>query len=396
MSTRVRTAVTVALVAIVLLALPEIRRIVEVPLFFLTFLYLLSFWITQATSWNLLSGYAGYFSFGQAAFYGTGVYTAAILGARYGVNFFVAVLAGGALGGVVALATGWIAFRLRSLRGEVFALLTLAVALLLAAVARATPLVDGGQGIAVPIADYPAFLGDIPTFNYRMGVLVAVVAMTTSAIVHRSRLGWGLFALRDQESVAEGLGIPTFAHKMTAFGLTGTLAGLGGAVHSQQVAYVTVEEVFGLTVPLLVILMAVLGGRQHWYGPALGATFIYVIQDWLISSGWERASQVVLGLVLVTVVLLTPEGLTDRLKAHPVISAVALVGVWLVQTLINRVTTITFADEPLDGLALGLLAAIAAALLAGDNTVTDATVPPSSSEPDLPTAELGRTEEVVR
>src|SRR5690606_12132132 len=81
------------------------------------------FWATQATSWILLSGFAGYFSFGQGAFLGVGVFTMAVMAGRNDVNYLLAIPVGGLLAGVLALVIGAVAFRLRSLRGEIFALL---------------------------------------------------------------------------------------------------------------------------------------------------------------------------------------------------------------------------------------------------------------------------------
>ena len=91
-----RRALASFLVAGAVLAfVPNLRSAFDFPIFYLIFLYSLFFWITQATSWNILTGYSGYFSFGQAAFFGVGVYTSAILVARYDVGFFATLPAAG-------------------------------------------------------------------------------------------------------------------------------------------------------------------------------------------------------------------------------------------------------------------------------------------------------------
>jgi branched-chain amino acid transport system permease protein len=113
------------------------------------------FWVIQATSWNILSGYAGYFSFGQAAYVGVGAYSVAVLTGRHGVNYPVSVLVGGLLGALLAAITGAVAFRLGALRGEIFALLTLAVPFILAAFVRINRGVDGGLGTTLPLPDFP-------------------------------------------------------------------------------------------------------------------------------------------------------------------------------------------------------------------------------------------------
>src|SRR6185369_1924393 len=89
-------------------------------------------------------------------------------------------------------------------------------------------------------------------------------------IVH-SRLGLGLYAIHDDEDVAELEGVPTRSYKLIAFALSAGIAGVAGGIH---VRYVTVGETFSIPVPLYVVLMSVLGGARHWLGPAVGATII--------------------------------------------------------------------------------------------------------------------------
>src|SRR5204863_68268 len=165
------------------------------------------------------------------------------------------------LAALLAVAVGALAFRLGSLRGEIFALLTLAVTFTLSTTARISTWIDGGQGIAIPVPDYPDFLGTFQEMIYRLALLVATLAVVVAYLIYKSRLGSGLFAIRDEESVAEELGVPTFRHKMIAITVSGFLGGLSGAVAAAQIGYLTPESIFSLTVPLFVIVMSVLGGR---------------------------------------------------------------------------------------------------------------------------------------
>ena len=305
-------AVTAALAFV-----PNLQDATGFPVFYLVYAYFVFFWIAQSTSWNILSGYSGYFSFGQGAFYGLGVYAAADLMSREGVDYFVTIPIAGVLGGLLAAGVGALAFRLGSLRGEIFALLTLAVTFTLSAIAQLSTWVDGGQGIPVQIPEYPAFLGEYQDLVYRLGLAVAALAVLTAFLIQNSRLGWGLFAIRDEEDVAEELGVPTFRHKMIAITISGFLGALSGAVAALQVGYLTPEGVFNLTVPLLVVVMAVLGGRRHWLGPIIGAVVIYSLQERLTNSGLGDWGQVVLGGILVFMILFAPEGLYERIVDRP-------------------------------------------------------------------------------
>ena len=295
-----------------LLLLPSLGTIVAFPTSYVVFLYFMSFWVAQATSWTILSGFTGYFSFGQAAFFGVGVYASADLVTEFGWSYFVTIPLAGFAGLILALVVGAVAFRLRSLRGEIFALLTLIVTLILATVARVSTFVDGGQGRRISVPEYPSFLGEFSEMIYRLGVVVALVAVGAAYAIQHSRFGWGLFVIRDREDVAEAIGVPTFRYKMMAIGISGFLAGASGSIYALKIGFVTIEQVFGLTVPLFVIVMSVLGGREHWLGPVLGAVIVFTLQDRLVSAGLESWNQIIIGGILVVLVLFVGEGLYQR------------------------------------------------------------------------------------
>jgi branched-chain amino acid transport system permease protein len=342
-------------IAVALVALPAIRHATDFPMFYLIFLSGILFWTAQSTSWNILSGYSGYFSFGQGAFFGVGVYTMAVLFGRQGMSWWVAALAAGIASMLLGLAIGTIAFRLRSLRGEIFALLTLAIPFILASVARLSKSIDGGQGIVIPVPDAPSFLSQFQEFVFVMSGVVALFALAVAYGMQHTRYGWALFTIRDDEDVAEGLGVPTFLHKMIAIGVTGLIAGVSGAVFALQLGFVSVEGTFNLDVPLFVIVMSVLGGRGHWAGPAVGAIYVYTLQNRLASGGFEGWSLIVLGVILVLVMLLAPQGLMAGFLRRPWLSAgvfvVIFLGLWLFGVIPDPVTSLA--------VALGVTAVIA-------------------------------------
>ena len=344
---------------VALAALPWVREAFDLPIFLLAFGTLVLFWTSLATSWNILSGYSGYFSFGHGGFFGVGVYTTAVLSGRHGWDFLATVPLAGALAAVLGLLVGLVAFRLRSLRGEVFALLTLAIPFILAPIARLSPVIDGGQGITVPVPDIPEVLNGFQDLAYLLSLAIAAVAVIVAYLAQRSRLGWALFAIRDAEPVAEGLGVPTFRNKMVAIAITAFIAGMAGSVSALQIGYVTVEGTFNLTVPLFVIVMSVLGGRLHWLGPAVGALFIVTLRDRLAAAGFEGYSLIVLGAILVVFVIVAPEGLVPRMRRRLVPVLVAFAGVLAV------LGAARVWGDPIDWLAVAMLAAAVVAFLPG-------------------------------
>jgi branched-chain amino acid transport system permease protein len=344
------------LAAAALATLSLYRVTLGVPLFYLALLTTMLFWIVQATSWNVLSGYSGYFSFGQAAYVGVGAYATAVLYGRHGVDFYLTVLVSAVLCAALGLAIGALAFRLRSLRGEIFALLTLAVPFILAAAARTSSTIDGGQGIIVSVPPFPAGLGLFQDFLYLVSLVVAVGAVWVAFAIMHSRFGWALASIRDAEEVAEGLGVATFRYKLLALVASAVIGGIGGSVFALQIGFVAVDSVFNLTVPLFVIVMSVLGGRTHWAGPLLGAVFVVLLQDRLTSSGLESWRLIVLGLVLAVLVVVAPEGLVTRVLARPWPVLGAFTGTAALLWLVGRW------GEPLDWVLVGMLVAAAVAV----------------------------------
>jgi branched-chain amino acid transport system permease protein len=387
-------------VVFVLLALAAFaNEAIGVPVYYLILFSTVLFWVTQSTSWNLLSGYAGYFSFGQGAYIGVGAYTMAVLTGRHGVNFLISILVGTVLSAILAWITGAIAFRLKSLRGEIFALLTLAVPFILAAAAIITPDIDGGQGTTLPVPKFPGWVADFQHLLFYLNLIVAAISIGIAVWVTSSRLGRGLAAINDAEDAAEVLGVPTFRYKMFAIVIGGALGGMGGSLFGLQIGYVSTDTIFNLTIPLTVIVISVLGGRRHWAGPIIGALIIVMVQDRLSSAGMTAWSPIVFGGLLAILVVLAPDGMYPRLRAHPRVSLSALV---LVAAGGFAVPAISGTDVLLFGLLAAVVAATVASLLpaASRKRAVPATAPPAHSgdlperltaEPQSPPASDGRT-----
>lgn len=336
MSRRSRVLIGFGIAFVALNLVPNLSQAMDLPGFYLTFLFTSYFWIGQASSWNILTGYTGYFSFGQGAWFGIGVYTTGILAAKQGWPFLAALPVAGVLAGIAGLVMGLVVFRLRKLAGEIFALTTLAVAFVLAAAARLFSFVDGGRGIFMTGTPLPEFLGDFRNAMYRMTLLIALLTVLVAYLIYESRLGWGLFAIRDDETVAAGLGVPAFRYKMTALGANAFFSGLMGGVWALQIGFIGVEEVFNIRVPLFVILMSVLGGMRHWMGPVVGAVIIYTLTDRLNSAGevatplgtinFIDVNQIIIGGLLIVMVLAVREGIFLRMRERWLTSSIAFGG----------------------------------------------------------------------
>ncbi len=284
----------------------------ELPAFYESFLYLICSWMVLALSWNILSGYSGYFSFGHGAFFGIGMYVTANLATKWHWPFLWTLPAAAALAALLGLGLGAVVFRVKSVRGELFALLTLAVTFVVGTIVLNTP-IDGGPGIFLNGVKIPA-IGPTPSASmYLMALAAAVLTLLISYQIYVSRLGLGLFAIHDDEDVAEVMGVPTYRYKLVAFGISCALAGLAGGIHALFVSYVTAGETFTIVVPLTVVLMSVLGGTRHWAGPAVGAVFITGLLYFFTAGNNPVAGKAAVGVILVVVILFMPSGILGYL-----------------------------------------------------------------------------------
>lgn len=320
----IRPSLVVGSVAVVALALfPVVRETLGGSTYLLVYLYFVFFWVTQATSWNIFSGYGGYLNFGQNAFYGIGVYATALLVEHLGAPLLIVLPVAAVTGFVASVLAGLLVFRLRTLKGEIFALFTLALGLGLGLVASNVDAIDGGQGIVLPDVSYPAWLGSINEMLYSLGLLLAVISIVAAYVIQHSRIGYGLAAIRDDEHVAETLGVPAFRYKLTAFGIGGALAAASGALQAVLISFITPVAAFGPEVPMFVILMSFIGGRRRWMGPVIGAALIYTLSDRLTNVGLAEANNMIVGGLLVLVVVSLRSGIIDKLLTRKLPASVA-------------------------------------------------------------------------
>ena len=304
-----RTPIAIVAAAIALAFVPSLG----LPAFYDSLLYLVLHWIVLATSWNILSGYTGYFSFGHGAFFGAGIYTSATLMSRFNWPFLYTLPAAALVASALGLLVGAIVFRVKGIRGEVFALLTLAVTFVVGTIIVNTP-IDGGNGVSLAAVDIPK-LGRTPSATfYLLALATAAVTLLVAWGISVSRFGAGLFAIHDDEDAAEVMGVPTYRYKLLALAVSCALAGVAGGIHALFLNYVTVGEVFTIAVPLTVVLMSVLGGTRHWAGPAVGAVVITLLLYAFTAANHAVAGKAMVGVILIAAILFMPDGILPRLQ----------------------------------------------------------------------------------
>jgi branched-chain amino acid transport system permease protein len=269
-----------------------------------------------AQGWNLLGGYGGQYSFGHAAFFGTGAYLTAILQVRYGINAYPAFAAGVALAALVGLAIGFMAFR-SGLRGSYFALVTLAFAEVFRVLANASEVTGGAAGILVTLrADPMNFqFAQRGTFLWVAAALVTLALLATLAL-ERSRLGAQLVAVRENEAAAQALGVDVLAVKLRAIALSAGMTGAAGGLYAQYFLYLDAQIAYGTWISVEALLAPIVGGAGTVFGPLLGAVILHGLAEATksIAGRIPGIDLVVFGVVLILVVRFPPRDIPGLLK----------------------------------------------------------------------------------
>ncbi len=274
--------------------------------YYLSFGFVVFLNVALASSWNVISGFTGYTSFGHVAFYGTGAYTAAILMSDHAWPWPLAFLAAGLTAVLLALAIGWPCLRLK---GPYFAISMLGLAEVLRIVALSwESLTYGGSGIPMlPVLP-------VRGFYFLMGAL-ALAAVGLGGVVARSKFGLRLLALREDEVGAEMMGIDTTRYKLIAFLLSAFLPGVAGGVDASRVGFIEPTSSFAVFITIQMIIMTMFGGRATALGPVIGAVVLTVVREAL----WARYPydyQMLFGILIIALILFMPEGVMGLVRAR--------------------------------------------------------------------------------
>jgi branched-chain amino acid transport system permease protein len=301
---------SIAAIVIVLLVLIPVPWLVRSD-FWLNFAVLALYYGFLGQSWNILGGYGGQYSFGHAAFFGTGAYTGAVLQLEFGINPWLAVVLAGIAGGVVAAIVGGLSFRY-GLRGSYFALITLAFAEVLRILADSLGFTGAGVGLQIPL--HPA----VANFQFagKSGFYFTMLALTALGFaavwyIEHSPFGARLTAARDNEDAAQALGVNVYRVKLAAIMLSGILMALGGVFYLQYFLYIDPEIAYGPTVSIAAMLAPIVGGLGTMFGPLLGAVALQLLNEVSESAiGAAPGLNLVLyGTLLVLIIAFLPEGI---------------------------------------------------------------------------------------
>jgi branched-chain amino acid transport system permease protein len=289
-----RNLVVLAAAGLALALLPS-----ALSLYIRSFVMFTMMYVVLALSWNIISGFTGYTSFGHVVFYGIGAYACAILVADYGWPWLATLSVGAVLAAAVGVVIGYPVLRLK---GPYFAIAMLGAAEGTRVVATVWDrLTHGGVGISLPS-------GENSIATYHAMLVLMLVTIVVAYVVGHSRFGIRLNAIREDEIAAEALGINATLYKLAAFSLSAVFPAVAGGIQAYKVLYIDPPSVFFIQITIAMALMSMLGGKGTVVGPILGAVILYTAQE-LTWVNFPTAHLIAYGLFIILIARFMPRGL---------------------------------------------------------------------------------------
>jgi branched-chain amino acid transport system permease protein len=240
-------------------------------------IFLFGYW---GQCWNILGGYAGQLSLGHAAYVGVGAYTSTLLYMNFGVSPWIGMLAGAGLAGLFGLVIGFLSFHYR-LSGPFFALATIAFAELIRLTALHLEFTGGSVGLLIPLTGDSfwnfQFMAKAPYYYIALAMMVAVTGLVYA--ISRSRLGYYLHAVRQDEQAAAAIGIDVTRTKLIAAALSAALTGAGGTFYAQYTQYIVPDDIITVALSVEIILRTIFGGSATVFGPIVGSFLLTPVAE---------------------------------------------------------------------------------------------------------------------
>jgi branched-chain amino acid transport system permease protein len=293
-SEHLRNLAALAVLGLALALLPPALNVYLRSFALFTMMY-----VVLALSWNIISGFTGYTSFGHVIFYGIGAYACAILVADHGWHWLATLPVAAGVAAAVGVALGYPVLRLK---GPYFAIAMLGAAEGMRVIATVWDgLTHGGLGISFPSEE-----NSIGTYQAMLGLMLVTI-LAAYAVGH-SRFGIRLNAIREDEVAAEAIGINATAYKLAAFTLSAVFPAVAGGIQAYKVLYIDPPSVFFVQITIAMALMSMLGGKGTVIGPIVGAVLLYTAQE-LTWVNFPTAHLIAYGLFIVVVARFMPRGL---------------------------------------------------------------------------------------
>ncbi|MDG6938991.1 MAG: branched-chain amino acid ABC transporter permease [Nitrososphaerota archaeon] len=288
---------------------------VAVPEYF-SVVILMYYYAALGSAWNILGGRTGQLSFGNSAFLAVGAYTSTLLFLDYHVSPWVGMWVGGALAAVTSLLLGLTSLRLK---GPFFVMSSFAfVQVVQLLLAHFTNITNGNVGLVLPLTDS---LADMESGNPLFyGYLIAgilLLAVSVNYAISKSKTGYFLSAIREDEDAAKALGVNTARYKALAFVTSAFLTALIGTFYAQYLLFITPTATASIPLSIQIAIIAIVGGRELW-APVLGGImlegFAFLVET--LFPAIPGLNFAVYAVLLMAVIILSPSGVYKYVREH--------------------------------------------------------------------------------
>jgi branched-chain amino acid transport system permease protein len=273
----------------------------------------------MGVAWNIMGGYAGMFSFGQAAFFGIGAYTSSYLLTNYHLSPWLGLLAGGAFASLAAAAIG---IPCSNLRGHYFAIASIAFAEIVRIHFNNWKLVGAAEGLTLPILDqslknFEFHTTKVPYYYILLAFLI--LSLVVCSWVSSSRMGFYFRAIKESHDLAKVVGINFVRYRLAAIMISAFLTAMAGTFYAQYILYLDPDSVLILPISVQVVLVAMLGGSGAVMGPVMGAAILLPIAEgtrvWLGPKG-TGIDMIVYGTLIMLISAYQPRGVWGLLSGN--------------------------------------------------------------------------------
>ena len=263
-------------------------------------------------AWNIMGGYAGMFSFGQAAFFGIGAYTSSFLLVTFQGNPWIGLIAGGVVAALMAAAIG---YPCSNLRGHYFAIATIAFGEIVRIHFNNWKLVNAAEGITITMMDesltnFMFHSSKLPYYYIMLAFLL--LALVICYFVANSKMGYYFRAIRESHDVAEVLGVNVVRYRLIAIMVSAFLSAMAGTFYAQYILYIDPESVMLLAISVQIVLISMLGGAGTIMGPVIGAAILLPISEltriWLGHKG-TGVDMLIYGFLITLISVYQPQGI---------------------------------------------------------------------------------------
>jgi len=309
-----RSNLTPLILGLIFIILNLLPLYVDIPYFIDIFISIFLY-AYLGIAWNIVGGYCGQISLGHAAYFGLGAYISTTMFTKFGVSPWIGMIVAALFVGLIAALLGYPSLRMR---GPYFVFFTIAFAEFIRIAFSNWRWVGASMGIIIPFkGTWSSFTFMDKTNYYYIAFALMIIGLLISYLIARSRTGKYFLAIREDETMAEALGINTAAYKTIAFVISASLMAVGGTFYAQYTLYIDPDSTMSLSISLMALLIPVVGGAGTVIGPVLGAAALIPLWEYsraVLGGRLTGISLMTIGLITMIVVISLPQGAIGLLQ----------------------------------------------------------------------------------